>query len=300
MSVSATSAFYLILLSALWGGSFLFLRIAAPVLGPVPLIFARVLLAALFLTAVGRFLKKLFDLRGNARHYFIIGVFNSALPFLLFAYAAQTVSASLLSILNATAPLWAALIGACWHRSPLGRKQLIGLMLGVAGVWVLAGIEFESLQGSGWSALAAGLAAAISYGIASTYAGSAKSVDPFANAHGSMWAASLVCLPLLFLPATTDFEMPSIGIAAAVFTLGVFCSGFAYLLYFRLIADIGAVSALCVTFLIPVFGVLFGFLFLNEPIGLHTIAGAAMVLAGTALVVNFSPAALLKQKPTAR
>lgn len=116
MNVASLSR--LILLSAIWGGSFLFMRVGAPVMGPVMLIIFRVGLAALFLLAVALLLKKHLALKAHWRHYLVLGLFNSALPFLLFAYAAQTLSASLLSILNATAPIWGAIIGALWTRDP--------------------------------------------------------------------------------------------------------------------------------------------------------------------------------------
>lgn len=289
--MNAASLVRLVSLSAIWGASFLLLRLGAPALGPVWLIFLRVLLAALFLFAVGRYFAKPLYAGHHWRHYLILGGFNSALPFLLFAYAAKSIPASLLSILNATAPIWAALIGALWTRTALSGRSALGLLLGVAGVGLLTGIEAATLAPGGGPAMAAAVAAAFSYGIATTYAKSASPVEPFANAHGSMWAATLLLLPVLAvapMPAT----MPGMDIVAVVVALGVVCSGLAYLLYFRLVADLGATPALTVTFLIPVFGVLWGHLFLDETVGWHTLAGAGLVLFGTALTTGFSPAAL--------
>lgn len=116
-AMNTASLVRLLLLSAIWGASFLFMRIGAPVPGPSTLILARVGLAALFLLVVAMYLKKALNTPPYRKHYLTLGLFNSALPFLLFAYAAQTVSASLLSILNATAPIWAAIIGAIWLRT---------------------------------------------------------------------------------------------------------------------------------------------------------------------------------------
>lgn len=282
----------LLVLSAIWGASFLFMRVGAPAIGPAALIFLRVALAAVFLWCVALALHRTRAAGVHWRHYLVLGLFNSALPFLLFAHAAQTVSASLLSILNATAPIWGAVIGAVWLRQPLSPRQLIGLSCGVAGVVVLGGSEAAQLPPGGGLAIAAALLAAFSYGIATTYTKAAGAVDPFANAHGSMWAATLLLLPTLFLlplPGTT----PTTGVVAAVIALGVLCSGVAYLLYFRLIADIGATPALTVTFLIPVFGVLWGYLFLDEPVAWHTLFGAVLVLSGTGLVTGFSPTSAL-------
>jgi drug/metabolite transporter (DMT)-like permease len=289
--MSTASVLRLIFLSAIWGASFLFIRIGVAELAPPQLIFLRVALAAAFLFVVGAYLRKSFHARANWRHYLILGFFNSALPFLLFAFAAKTISASLLSILNATAPIWGAAIGAVWTRTLLAPKAMIGLLLGVIGVALLAGVETRSLPVGGGIAIVAALGAAFSYAVATMYAKSARTVEPFANAHGSMWAASLLVAPaLLFFPLPS--VAPGTGVIVAVVALGVLCSGVAYLLYFRLIADIGATSALTVTFLIPVFGVLWGRIFLNEAVGWHTFVGAATVLTGTALTTGFSIASV--------
>jgi drug/metabolite transporter (DMT)-like permease len=247
----------------------------------------RVLFAALFLALVGFVLKKRLDLRANWKHFFILGFFNSALPFLLFAFGARTLSASVLSVLNATAPMWGALVGAVWTRHAIGLRTALGLLLGTAGVALLVGFDHVSSKPGAGLAVVAALAAALSYGIASQYARSAKSVEPFANAHGTMWTSSLMVLPVLpFFPMSGE---PTAGIVGAVVALGVLCSGIAYILYFRLIEEVGTTSALTVTFLNPVFGILWGALFLGETIGWYTIAGSAITLVGTALVTGFVP-----------
>jgi drug/metabolite transporter (DMT)-like permease len=288
----------LFVLAAIWGGSFLFMRVAAPVLGPVRLIAYRVGLAAVFLLGVALLRKRGLNARGHWRHYLVLGACNSAVPFLLFAFAAQTLSASLLSILNATAPIFAALIASLKSRTLPASRSALGLALGVTGVAVLASFDAVMLQPGAMLALLAGLAASLSYGIASTYAKSAPDVDPFSNAHGSMWAATLLIAPALpFFPATGS---PDAGVTAAVVGLGLLCSGVAYLLYFRLIADLGAASALTVTFLIPVFGVLWGSVFLGEPVGWYTVSGSLIVIVGTALVTGFTPRMLRARAPVAK
>lgn len=292
--MTASSVARLLILSAIWGGSFIFMRIAVPSLGPVVLMELRVLFAAIFLAAVAFFTKSLLAAGRHWKHYLILGFFNSALPFLLFGYAALTLPASLLAILNATAPLWSTLIGTFWLRQHLSLKTFAGLCLGVIGVTLLVGLDPAMLEPGAELAAAATLCAAFCYGIASLYARQARAVEPLANAHGSMWAAALWLLPPSFF--FTPPALPGSDILLAVVVLGVVCSGIAYLLYFRLIAEIGAAPALTVTFLIPLFGVLWGWLFLSEPVGWHTLAGTAIVIAGTALVTGFSPRLLLARQ----
>lgn len=285
--MSTANFLRLILLAAIWGSSFLFMRIAAPVLGPGVLIEYRVAFAALFLFAVGLALKKKLDLRAHWKHYLILGLFNSALPFVLFAYGARTLSASVLSVLNATAPMFGALIAATWGRQKISARTLLGLVLGTAGVALLVGFDHVSSRPGAGLAIAGALAAAFCYSVASTYAKSAKSVEPFANAHGSMWAATLLTIPALAI-----FPQPgeaTVGILGAALALGIMCSGIAYLIYFKLIADVGPTSALTVTFLNPLFGILWGAVFLHEVIGWYTIAGAGIVVGGTMLVTGFRP-----------
>jgi len=274
----------LLILGAIWGGSFVFMRICVPVLGPTLLVEARLGFGALFLLAVGAVLGKHLHIRKHWRTYLLLGFFNSALPFLLFAYAANTLPTAALAILNAMAPIWGGLITALRERAAPSAMPLAGMLLAISGVILLANSGDVSMMPGATSAVLAGLGAALSYAIAGVLAGTRKSVDPYANAHGSMWAATLLVAPALpFFPAHSS---PDAHVVAAALALGVVCSGIAYLLYFRLIADLGPTSALTVTFLIPVFGVLWGVLFLDERPGWHTLAGCVSVLLGTALVTG--------------
>lgn len=274
----------LLSLAAIWGASFLFMRISAPVLGASWVSSSRVLLAALLLLVWGLFIGKKLHVRKHARHYLTLGFFNSALPFMLFAYAAQIVSASVLSILNAAAPIWGAVILAALGKASLTGARLLGLCMGISGVAVLVGFDATISQPGAQLAVAAGLGAAFCYGIASTYAASAPAINPFNNAHGSMWASSVLLLPLLlFLPVPSP---PPLEPVLSVVLLGLVCTGVAYLLYFNLIAKLGPTSALSVTFIIPVFGVFWGWLLLDETVGWHTLVGALLVLCGTGLVTG--------------
>ncbi|MBY8255844.1 DMT family transporter [Vibrio fluvialis] len=284
-------------LAAIWGGSFLFLRIAAHGFGPAYLIEARVGFAALSLLLIGLYLKKSLPFRQHWQHFMILGLFNSALPFLLFAYAAQTLNVSTLSILNSTAPIWGAVIGYVWHKTPLSQKAIAGLLIGVAGVSVIVGLDHSLIGTDAGLPIVAATMAAFCYGIATNYTKNAPAISSFDNSHGSMWAASLWVLPLLpFIPMR---EAPSETEVLSVLALGIICTGLAYLLYFRLVKEIGPSPTLSVTFLIPVFGILWGYLVLGETIGLNTVLGTALVLAGTMMVTNFSPLALLRARKQA-
>jgi len=288
------SLFRLLSLAAIWGGSFLFMRIAANPFGPVALIEARVGLASITLMIVSFYLKKKLKFMDNIRHFFILGLFNSAIPFLLFAYSAQFLNVSTLAILNSTSPIWGAMIGAFMAKKMLTKSVSIGLILGVVGVSVLMGWEGVIIGESAMLPMASALIAALSYGIATNYAKNAPHVEPYDNAHGSMWASVIIILPLLpFFPLR---ESSMVDSYIAVILLGVFCTGLAYLLYFRLIADLGASSALSVTFLIPVFGIFWGHIFLDESIGLNTIIGSVFVIIGTMFVTGFSPRKIFKRK----
>ena len=285
----------LFLLAAIWGGGFLFIRISAPILGPTILIEYRVGLAAAFLLIVAMILHKPLDLKQHWKHYLILGIFNAALPFMLFGYAALTLTASSMSILNATSPIWGAVINAVWTRHPLSGRSVLGLGMGVIGVALIVGFDHLAAQRGAGLAIAATLLATFCYGFATNYTKLAKPVESFSNAHGSMWAASLLILPAL--PFASVTSTPSLNVMLAVAALGVVCTGIAFLLYFRLVKDIGGTSTLTVTFLIPIFGILWGHLFLNEVITLNMIIGSLIVIVGTAFATGFNPMTLLPKSP---
>ncbi len=284
--MSLVNLLQLLCLAAIWGGSFLFMRIAAHSFGPAYLIEARVGFAALSLFLVAQLLRRSLPIRQHWPHFLILGLINTAVPFLLFAYAALTLNVSTLSILNSTAPIWGAVIGFLWHGTPLSRKAVAGLLLGVSGVAVIVGWDMVAIGHHAALPMVCAALAAASYGLATNYTKQAPQVSAFENAHGSMWAACLWVAPLMwFVPLR---EMPSSLEWGAVILLGVICTGLAYLIYFRLVKAIGAASTLSVTFLIPVFGILWGYWILDEPIGLNTLFGTLLVLAGTMLVTGFS------------
>ncbi len=273
------------LLAALWGASFMFTRIAAPAFGPLAIADLRTAIAALVLLSLLIWRGGVSELAPNALRFVLLGAFNSAIPFTLFAYAALSITAGLASILNATVPLFGALVAWLWLRERLTPVQWFGLAIGFAGVlWLSAGSASFKPGGSGW-AITAGLLASVSYAISGSLVKRYfAQVRPLAVATGSQIAASTMLLPitLFYLPPV----MPSSLDWLALLALGVFCTGLAYALYFRLIARVGPTKTMAVTFLIPAFAILWGVLFLAESVTWVMLSGCAVILIGTALATQ--------------
>lgn len=279
------NALQLVTLAAIWGASFLFMRMGAPSFGAVPLIALRVAIAAVLLLPVLRSADARREFRAHAAALFVVGIANSALPFCLLTYAALFVSAGTDSILNATTPLWTALVAYAWLRAPLTKPQAIGLAVGFAGVVVLAGSAIGAGTPGAPRAIAAAMLATLSYGFAAHYSKrKLANVRPFVSAFGSQLFAAIVLVPLA-VPMWPHAPVPaSAWIAVAL--LGAICTAVAYLLYFGLIRNAGAQYAASVTFLIPIFGVVWGAIFLHETITVQTIVGCAIILLGTALATG--------------
>lgn len=275
----------LMMLAAIWGASFLFLRMGAPAFGVIPLIALRVGIAAVLLLPVLRQPDARQEFRAHLRPLFVVGLTNSAAPFCLLAYAALYVSAGVDSILNATTPMWTALIAFLWPRSPVHRAQTVGLAVGFAGVVVLAWDAIGAGTAGTLGAVAAALLATCSYGFAANYSKQhLAGVRPFVSAFGSQVFAALVLAPaaIVFWPQTAPQPLDWVN----VLLLGALCTAVAYILYFGLIRNAGAQYAASVTLLIPVFGVIWGAVFLQEAITLQAAAGCAVILLGTALATG--------------
>lgn len=276
------SVFELLLLSALWGGSFLFMRMAAPVLGPVWLIECRVLFAGLALLPLLISLQAWPIIRAKLKPLFIVGCINSALPFLLLAFASLSLPAGYTSIVNATTPLFGTLVAAIWVQEGLTLPRIIGLLLGFIGVVLLIGLQPIVMTPMTVGAIAAGLLAAIMYAIAAPYAKQQlSSMSPLIITTMSLLSAAIALVPLL--PFTAPQVIPSTTVLLTVLALAILSTSLAYLLYFRLIQTIGASKALTVTYLVPIFAVMWGALFLKETITLAMISGCCCILLGTAI-----------------
>ena len=279
-------ALALFAVAALWGASFLFIKEAAPDFGPVSLIEARVLLAGLALVVLVLCLRRVRELSRNLRKFLVLGLINAAIPFTLIAAAELKLTASLASIINATTPLFALLVSSVRARRRPSRRQTAGAVLGILGVGVLVGLGPLKLDGMLILAAVASMVAALFYALGSIYAKTQLSgVHPFLTATGQQLGAAVI----LFLPtfALPPREVPSTQALLSVVALALACTSLGYVLFYRLINSLGPTGAQTVTFLVPVFGLLWGTTFLGEPLGWSTLPGLAFILVAVFLVTDF-------------
>lgn len=275
-----------VLLAAIWGASFLFMRLAVVDFGPVATAFVRVSIAALFLLplVLARGLGPV--LRRHWLPIGLVGLLNSGIPFLLFSFALLSITTGLSAILNATVPLFGAIVAWLWLRDRPGGSRILGLVVGFAGVAMLAWDKASfkpdaSGVASGWAVLAC-LGATVCYAIAASATKRYLSgLPPLATAAGSQIGAAVgLALPALWLwPA----RLPGTHAWLAVLAVGVLCTGIAYVLYFRLIEQAGPARALAVTFVLPVFAVIYGALFLGEAVTPWMLTCGGVIVLGTAL-----------------
>lgn len=273
------------LLSSLWGASFLFMRLGAAEFGPFPTAGLRVALATVFLWPILVHQGQWPALRKHWRPVLLGGLINSAIPFALYAWAVLHITTGLASILNATVPLFGAVVAWLWLGERIGRLRSLGLALGFFGVALLA---WRAPGGAGgksdlalW-AVAACLGATTCYALAASYARRyLMDIPPLATATGSQLGAAL----FLALPTALTWpeQMPGLRAWAAVGAIAVLCTGIAYILYFRLIVRVGPSRALAVTFLAPVFAVFYGVVFLSETVTLWMLGCALVIILGTLL-----------------
>ncbi len=275
----------LLLLAALWGASFLFMRISAPEFGPLPLVAFRMGLAGLALSSV--FLKK--EARESAKKHWwallVSGVIGSSLAFILLSYATLTLSAGFTSLMNSSVPIFSAIIAAVWLKERLRVPQIIGLGLGVIGVGILVWRKLDfTADGQGWP-IAACIMACACYGFGASWMKSKlSSVRPFVASAGSLLGAALVLIPfaLTQLPETS----PSLKSWASAIALALFCTSLAFVFFFKLIQRSSATVATSVTFLIPFFAIFWGWLFLDEKVTTQMLLGLGVTLIGTSLITG--------------
>ncbi|WP_124727440.1 DMT family transporter [Staphylospora marina] len=286
----------LLLLSAIWGSSFIFIRISAPEFGPVGLVELRLGIALIALLIYALLLKHRLTVFRRWKQLLLLGAVNAAIPFVLISCAELTIPASTAAILNATTPLFTAILARFWLDEPLTRAKIIGLVLGFAGVGVLVG----------WAPLEYGLPlvlavlfmllAAFLYAVGSIYAKKAFQGSALELSIGQLAGATVFLLPwsIAFLPE----HSPSMKGTFSMLALSLLCTAFAYLLYFHLVKEAGPTQTTYVTFLAPAFGVIWGMLLLNETVTAGTVTGLLMIFASVFMLTGRLPKRKASQSPS--
>jgi drug/metabolite transporter (DMT)-like permease len=292
-SQNHTASIELLLLAAIWGASFMFMRVGSPEFGPIVFTTLRAGIGAIFLFSALVLFKETKALQGHWRDIFVVGAFNTAIPFALFGYAILTLPAGTTSVLNATTPMFGAIVAYLWLKDKLTGSAMFGLVIGFIGVYLLVSenLHFDSRllekqpEGNALLPTLAAMLAALCYGISANYTKKyLTGIKPLALAAGSQISATALLLPfsIFFMPDT----LPSVNAIWSVLLIGVVCTGVAYILFFRLIAQLGPAKAISVTYLIPAFGILWGALFLGEHISLMMLIGSGVILLGVALTTG--------------
>jgi drug/metabolite transporter (DMT)-like permease len=273
----------LFLLSAIWGGAFSLIRNAVPALGPIGLSAIRLVVAAVLMLGYLRATGDRVHWRRDWRAIAVIGIFGAALPFPLFSFGATRLSAGVLAIINATVPLWGAVIARVWLGDRMSLVAMLGIVLGIGGVAALMGGSTVPPDAASRWAFAAGLGASLCFAVAGV---ATKALGASAPA-AALGAGVLVVGAAFNVPLAVVFPPNEVTVFALVnaVALAVLASALATVLYLRLIQEVGPTRSMTVTFLIPVWGIFWSALLLGEPITRTMIAACAVILAGTALVV---------------
>lgn len=287
----------LLVLAAIWGASFLFMRIVAPVLGSMPTAFFRASIGLLGLLAIVWLMRVRWQFNGKLKHCLMLGVINAGIPSAMYCLAALVLPAGYSAIFNATTPMMGVLIGMLFFAEALTLSKAAGVAIGLFGVAVLTrtgpvAFDLDLLLGA-----AACLVATACYGVAGfltrRWIGQQGGLDNRLTALASLAGASLFLLPLfggsLWLQPPASWG--GLEVWPSLAGLGLLCTALAYVLYFRLLSDIGPIKASTTTFLIPPFGVLWGALLLNEPLSWAYLYGGVLIALALWLVVRTSPAA---------
>ncbi len=278
----------LIFLSAIWGGSFLFLRMATPEFGPFPVVWLRLTLATLCLSPILLRQQNRQSLRACGPGMIVMALLGAAIPFSLLAYATLTLETGTTAVINALTPVFTMLVTLAWVRKAPTGWQVLGLVGGLTGILILTWDQLSFQRGGGGWAVGAALSATICYAVATNFL---KIHMPQATAQaiafGSLAGASLILAPLAF------WNWPEATVSArswtAVLLLAVVCTALAYLIFYRLMTKVSALAATSVTFLVPVFAFLWGALVLGESITSRTVVGMIIAMMGTALTLGIWP-----------
>lgn len=276
----------LFLLAGIWGWSFLFIKVAVGGMSPAAVAFGRVALGMVVVLVVVRVSGLRLPAGREAwRHFAVVGLLGSAIPFTLLAWGEQQISSALTAVLNASTPLFAALLVAVFLGERLRRSQWGGLALGFVGVGVAAGLGASDLSGSSLAGEAAAVGAGACYAMSITYAKRhLTGLSPLVAAAGQLVTATVLTLPFAVLTTVREGIDITPRRLLAVCLLGTLGTGLAYVLFYRVIADLGPTMAAAVTYLVPVMAVTVGVLFLHEPFHLQLLAGGGLIVGGVVLL----------------
>jgi drug/metabolite transporter (DMT)-like permease len=275
----------LVALAAMWGGSYLFMRYAVPHVGAVLMIELRVAIAGVALAGLVYASGVPIGWRRHWRAYLFVGAVGLAMPFVLIAQALKSIDASTAAILNALSPLWASIVAAMWIRDPVTPAKAAGIVLCLVGTAVLVGWTPSPMSANELVAASMAVAATMLYGFTIVFTKvRLKEAKPMATSAATLLFAAVALLP--FTPLDRDLSAVPMMAWLAVLGLALVSTTVAFIFYYRLIADVGPVKAITVTLLVPIFGMIWGVVFLGEPLTSGRIAGCAIILAGCSLILG--------------
>jgi len=277
----------LLLISAIWGGSFIFMKELSPVFGPILTASFRLLSASVFLFIIYYFQGYKINWKKNYKLFLILGIGNSAIPFSLYAYASLFISPSTSVILNSTAPMFGAIFGYLIVKESFSFKKIFGLVFGTIGVGVITSLTYVDGTLELYLAIISCIIAASFYGLSGVIAKRyASHIETKELTLGSITFAGIVLLPLVvFSPVTGTITF---NLVLMIIVFGILCTAIAYLIYYYLLKEIGAVKALTVTYLMPAFGIFWSYIFYSEKLSYNTVLGLALISIGIFLVSSRS------------
>lgn len=275
----------MLLLAAIWGSSYLFIKLIAPVIGVQLTMGARVMIAALFLAVISMVKGQFPSFKKYWWQYILLGAFNMVLPNLLVVFSVMRLNASMGSVLNATTPLFTLLIARIWLKEKLSFTKITGLLLGIAGIVILVGWNPIAINNKTLLAVAASITAAVCYGIANVLSRvKFAASNPMQTASGQMIGAAMLVVPFLFTDTNPDFF--SAPVLIPLLMLGIVCTALAFIIFFKLVSNIGSVNTSLVTILVPVFGIIWSAIFLHEPVTIGLVIGLVFIITGLTLVMR--------------